>query len=244
VRVHQQGLRGGGVKKACVQEDWQAWLPSAKAEVYAAYSEYLETAYNMFSVALNEALELRRIGKLGRSSQVISITPGLCRRLADPLSGLLRALSQHTRYYRTVSNAAPFDPSNFQGIRAQRTARLNTLLNCVFLSGRAQFLHKLKVLLEMVGRLEADFRIAAEELGMGISLNPSADWRTADIAHYDMNTCFRETQILLKSFLVSIPDEQLRPFQKAADEQMRNPIGASRPVYLVQPRRMAAAGGK
>ena len=244
MRVHRQGFGAGAVRKASVQADWQAWLPPQKAELYAAYSRHLETVYNMFSVALNEALDLRRIGKLGRSNQVISITPGLCKRLADPLSGLLRVLSQHTRYYRTVSNAAPLDPSNFRGVRPQRTARLNAVLKCVLLSERAQFLHKINALLETVGRLEADFRRAAEELGMGISLNPSADWRAADIAHYDLNTCFRETQILLKSFLVSIPDEQLESFQKAADEQMRSVASASGPVYLVQPRRMAAGGSK
>jgi hypothetical protein len=232
------------VNNTSVQKDWQAWLPSQRAEIYAAYSHQLEAAYNMLSVVLNEALELRRIGKLRRSTQVISITPGLCKRLADPLRGLLRALSQHTRCYRTVANAAPLDPSNFHGVRTQRTARLSALLKCVLLSERAQFLHKINALMEMVGRVEADFRRAAEELGMGISLNPTADWRAADIAHYDLNTCYRETQILLKSFLVSIPDEQLKSFQMAADEQMRNPGSASGPVYLVQPRRMAAGGGK
>ena len=219
-------------------------MPSQKAEVYAAYTLYLEAAYNIFSVALNEALELRRIGKLGKSSEAVALTPGLCMRLAKPLTGLLQALSQHAKHYHTVSNAAPLSPSNFQGVGSQRTARMNAVLTRMLLSQRSQFLHKITALEEMIDSLERNFRVAAEELGMGISLNPSADWRTLDIAHYDINTCFRETEILLKSFLLSIPDDELGAFQKTADQHLRVSELPGRVVFLVQPRRMAAGGGK
>ena len=244
VRVHQQRLNARGRRTSSVHGDWHAWLPSEKAELYDIYTHYLETAYNVFGITLNEALELRRIGKLGKSSQLVSITPALFKRLAQPLTGLLQALAQHAKHYRTVSNAAPLSASNFQSVNAQRTARMNALLTRVLLSERSQFLHKISALEQLIGRLEEGFRVAAEELGMGMSLNPAADWRTLDMAHYDINTCFREAAILLKSFLLSIPDDQLEAFQKAADQCMRAPELPGRAVFLVQPRRMAASGGK
>ena len=243
-RVHQQPLNERGRRTSSVQGDWHAWLPSIKEDLFTACAQYLEAAYNMFSVALNEALDLRRCGKLGKSNQVISLTPALCKRLADALTGLLRALNHHAKQYRIISNAAPLNAADFQGVTCQRTARINALLTHVLLPERSQFRHKIAALLEMLNRLEADFRVAAEELGMGISLNPSADWRTVDIGHYDMNTCLRETLILLKSFLLSIPDEQLGEFQQAVKEQMRPAELPRRSVYSVQPRRMAAGGGK
>ena len=241
--VRRQLSEGTCVRSSTVQQDWRAWLPLHKAEVYAGYTQRLNSVYYMFSVALNEALELRRAGKLGKSCQAVYLTPALCKRLADPLAGLLAALAQHAKNYRTTPCAAPLSPSNFQGVRSQRTARLNELLSRVLLSQRSQFLHKIAALQEMVSRLTEDFRLAAEELGLGMSLVPDADWRIVDITHYDLNTCLREAQILLKSFLLSLPDDQLGAFQKTADGRMRAPE-PSRSPYLVQPRRMAAGGGK
>lgn len=232
------------VRGLSVQQDWRAWLPSSHAEVYEAYTQHLNTVYNMFSVALNEALELRRIGKLGKSCQAVYITPGLCRRMVQPLAGLLRAIAQHVKRYHATPSAAPLNSSNFLGARSQRTARINELLSRFLVSQGSQFLHKTTALQGMVGSLEQDFRVAAEELGMGISLNPQANWRVVDIAHYDLNTCLREAEILLKSFLFSIPDDQLGIFKKAADDQMRAPEPPGRSVYLVPPKRMAAGGGK
>jgi hypothetical protein len=44
--------------------------------------------------------------------------------------------------------------------------------------------------------------------------------------------------------LISIPDDQVGVFRQSADGQMRPPEPPSRSVHLVQPRRMAAGGGK
>ena len=227
-----------------VQQDWRTWLSPSAAEVFLIVTQHLDTAYNIFSVALNEALELRRLGKLGKSYQAVYITPSLCKRLVRPLVGLLGALAEHARQYRTVPSAAPLNISNFQGARSQRSARLNQLLSRVLLSQRSQFLHKIATLQEMVGSLEQDFRVAAEELGMGMSINPAVDWRIVDIAHYDLNTCLREGEVLLKSFLLSIPEDQLGVFQTAADGQMRAPGAPSDSVCVISPKRMAASGGK
>jgi hypothetical protein len=125
VRVHQQLLNTRGARTSSVQGDWSAWMPAPKLELYVTYTSHLEAAYNMFSVELNEALELRRTGKLGKSAQAVSITAQLCRRLAQSLSGLLRVLSLHTKRYRIVSNAAPLSPSNFQAVSSQRSARMS-----------------------------------------------------------------------------------------------------------------------
>ena len=42
-------------------------------------------------------------------------------------------------------------------------------------------------------------------------------WKIVDAAHYDLNTCLRETIIMLKSFLHVLPDEELPSFQKFVD---------------------------
>jgi hypothetical protein len=240
-RVRALSARGMSVK-----DDWRAWLPEAKDEVFRAYVRQLEISYNMLSVSLDEALSLRQAGLLEKASLAACVTPDLCSRFACPLVALLWSLSEHAKHYGTVPNAAPLDPSNFQGARGQRAARLSSLLCRVLLSDRSQFLHKLSTLCEMVDDLNQDFHNAATEISGGEQANSDAKWQAVDAAHYDLNTCLRETIILLKSFLMALPDNQLDSFQATVCTQM----GISRPKKpslsqrLVRHRRLAQIGGE
>lgn len=244
MRVRRQSSQDGRTNFSSVQQDWRAWLPDSKARVYAAFTQQLESVYLMFSVSLDEALALRRCGRLGKSCQAIYVIPALCKRLADPLASLLRALGQHAKHYGTIPNANPLSPSNFQGARGQHTARMSELLNRVLLTQRSQFLHKIAALEEMVEYLEEDFRAAAEEVGLGLSISPQTEWHAVDVAHYDLNTCLRETLILLKSFLVAVPENQLGAFQKTVRDQIAACQTARQPQFSGPPRRMAAIAGK
>jgi hypothetical protein len=198
----------------------------------------------MFSVALNDAIELRQTGRLSKSCQAVLVLPPLCARLAHPLGALLRSLREHARHYGIIPNTAPLDPANFRGCREQRTAKMSDLLSRVLLTQRSQFLHKISTLEEMVVDIGKHFSQAAEDLGIGASAVPSADWQTVDAAHYDLNTCLREAIVLLKSFLLVLPDEELGTFQKTVDSQMRashDPSGAAR---FARHRRMVPIEGE
>ena len=202
-----------------VKDDWRAWLPEAKTVVFNKQVHRLESNYVMLSVSLNEAIELRQLGQPGKSMQAVGITSGLCRLLTQTLAGLLRALSEHAKHYGTIPNAAPFDPPNFQGQKGQRSARMSNLLNHVLLSQRLQFLHKVGTLVEMVEDLGKDFRHAAEDLAEGLTANPKEMWDEVDTDHYDLNTCLREAIVVLKSFLIALPESQLGTFQDTVREQ-------------------------
>jgi hypothetical protein len=202
-------------RRGTVQEDWRARLPEEKLKVFTAYVRRLDSAYGMLSVSLNEALALRREGRLMMCCEAVNVTPGLCARLTEPLASLIRVLSEHAKHYGTVPNAAPLDPQNFQTVKGQRSARMSGLLSKVLLSQRTQFLHKLGTLLEMVENLGKEYCASAEELATGSAADPFLLWSTIDAAHYDLNTCLRETIVLLKSFLRALPDDQLGNFQKS-----------------------------
>src|SRR5262249_19187755 len=230
------------------QDDWVAWLPQEKEEVFSAYRQELETTYNMFGVALNEALELRHAKLLSKSYRAATMTPALCGRLAACLGALLRALGEHAKHYGTVPNTASLDPSNFHGPKGQRIARMSDLLSRVLLTKRHQFLHKINTLAEMSSEIDKDFQWAVENLATGASVQPDTDWQVLDDAHYDINTCLREAIVLLKSFLLVLPEDQLGSFQKTVRGQMRT-VGSSHPrqlqkVPLVGARRMASVGGE
>src|SRR6266849_4461939 len=175
-----------------VQKDWSTWLPADKAETFDSCMRQLELCYGMFSVSLNEALELRRIGKAGHSCRAILFMPELCARLAFPLEGLLRTLGEHAKHFGVIPNTAPLDAANFRGYREQRTARMSDLLSRVLLTQRSQFLHKIDTLEDMVLSIRKNFQEIASDLGSGMSGEPSADWRAIDDAHFDLNTCLHE----------------------------------------------------
>jgi hypothetical protein len=228
-----------------VRDDWRAWLPQPKAEVFDAYVEGLETQYLMFSVALNEAIEMRQTRMHTMAYRVVCVTPALCTRLADRLGALLRALGEHAKHYGTIPNTASLDPANFHGPKEQRAARMSDLLSRVLLTQRSQFLHKISTLGEMASDIGKDFRLAAENLSGGFSTHPDADWQVVDAGHYDLNTCLRETIVLLKSFLLVLPEDQLGPFQKTVHSQMRAPEPAAlSDERLVRTRRMTSVGGE
>jgi hypothetical protein len=228
-----------------VQDDWCAWLPQHKAQVFSSYVQELETVYLMFSVALNEALELRRAKLLTKSYRAATMTPALCGRLSDNLGAILRSLGEHAKHYGTVPNTASLDPSNFHGSKEQRTARMSDLLSRVLLTQRSQFLHKIHTLGEMAGDIGKDFQHTVDNLASGASPDAAVDWQVMDNAHYDINTCLRETTVLLKSFLLVLPDDQIGAFEKTVRSQMRvtDPsIPQSDP--LIRARRMASVGGQ
>jgi len=109
-----------------------------------------------------------------------------------------------------------------------------------------QFLHKLGTLLEMVENLGKEYCASAEELGTGLSVDPFLLWNTIDAAHYDLNTCLRETIVLLKSFLRALPDDQLGNFQKSVMGAWRVAKQESETIanYDLRHRRIAHSAGK
>jgi hypothetical protein len=241
----KDSIRPPSARGRSVKDDWRAWLPEAKAQVFNKHVHELESSYVMLSVSLDAAIELREMGEPGKSLQAVGITSGLCKLLTQALVGLLRALSEHAKHYGTIPNAAPLDPANFQGQRGQRSARMSGLLNRVLLSHRLQFLHKVSTLEEMVDDLGKDFRNAADDLAAGISRNPKKIWAEVDADHYDLNTCLRESIVVFKSFLIALPEGQLGAFQDTVRQQSQlQETGETSPQHVTRHRRMTAIAGQ
>jgi hypothetical protein len=98
----------------------------------------------------------------------------------------------------------------------------------------------------MVEDLNQDFCTAASEIAGSASMASDAQWQVVDATHYDLNTCLREAIVLLKSFLMALPDDELEPFHATVCTQM----GVSKPKKptlvqrFVRHRRMAPIGGE
>jgi hypothetical protein len=207
------GLSSVSNRTESVSLDWRTPLSHAKSQSYLSTLHRLETSYAMFSVTLDEAIGMRRRGRLGKAYQRLAVAPALCQKLALPLGAVLRAMTRHSRHFGITPTLASLDPENFQGSKSQRVARYNGMLSHVLLTRRSQFLHKISALTELVEELGANFSSAAEKLGEGTSQEPDQYWEQLDASHYDLNTCLREAVVLLKCFFLALPKKQLAEFQ-------------------------------
>jgi len=228
-----------------VQQDWRAILPYAQGSLFTDHTDKLENAYIMLSVSLNEAIALRRNGDSSKACEEIGVVGELCSRLALRINAVLHAMSQHARHFGIVPNLSLLNADNFHSERAQRAARKSNLVSHVLLSERSQFLNKLNTLEELVDDICDEFIEITKQLAEGISLLPLRRWEFLEQNHFDLNTCLRETDVLLKSFLLVIPEEQLAGFDFTicglARARRPNPVSHTN---LIRARRMAAVAGE
>ena len=75
-----------------------------------------------------------------------------------------------------------------------------------------RFRRKLNVLLRSVNHLAGEFHHAAREISEGSSVHPESHWEALDWLHYDLNTCLRESIVVLKSFLLGLSPTELDAF--------------------------------
>jgi len=228
-----------------VRQDWRAILPYAKGSLFFDHTDQLENAYVMLSVSLNEAICLRQNGDSEKANQEIGVVGELCSRLALRINAVLHAMGQHARHFGIVPNLSLLDATNFQSELGQRAARHSNLVCQLLLSERSQFLNKLNTLEDLVDDLSDEFIRIATEMAAGISRMPSRLWKFLEQSQFDLNTCLRETDVLLKSFLLVLPEEQLAGFDFTicglARARRPNPISS---LNLIHARRISAIAGE
>ena len=208
--IANRGLR----HTASVQEDWVAWLPEEKDHLFDAILSELEISYGILSVTLDDGFTLCHLGKLSPAREQARMFAELFERMAGRLRGTLRSLYEHSRQFGTFPNTAPLRPRFFRSERAQQVSRSNNLLALVRFRARTRFFRKLGALEEIVAGLQREARETAREIGEGIAVSWRKQWTRLEILDYDLNTSFRETTIVLKSFLCVLPIEEIPAFRQ------------------------------
>jgi hypothetical protein len=220
VKFRDRSLPGPG---SSVSRDWCSCLTEAKSLFFESCDQDHQANYYMLGIMLNEAFGSFRSGQTAAALESVSLAPGLCFRWMEPLSALLRALSEHARNYGTLPNTAPLQSANFKSPRAQNSARMSLLLSHVLLTQRAQFLRKVAALLDLAEDLTNEF--SSSVIILDESPRDGYDvWELVDSLgqlHFDLNTCCTEALILLKSFLVALPESQMAAFQKTYRTHLR-----------------------
>jgi hypothetical protein len=186
----------------------------------------------MMSVSLDEAIARRARGELVRANQQVSITSELVRRLTFTLMGACKVLADRGKHLSNLPIVKPLITGFFRGDTAQSAASWNSLLHNVLLGNRSRFFHKLRILSNTVEQLGREFEQTAEDISARTCVEPGACWKQLDSLHYDLNTCLRESEVILKSFLHSLPTDQLAALDQ---EMVFSPV-----TPTVRPRQRAA----
>jgi hypothetical protein len=195
-----------------VPEDWLAALPREKSQVLQSVVRQWECSYAMMSVALDDALSMRHRGELVCARQQVAITSKLVARFADSLTAACNSISDAGRHVSDLPVVEPLKTRFFRGDTGQSAASWNGLLHHVLFGERSRFFHKLRILSGTIEQLGQEFDQAATDLSEGVSDQPGMSWAALDSVHYDLNTCLREAEVVLKSFLRALPTDRLADF--------------------------------
>jgi len=199
-------------KRRTVMQDWRAPLSGNKAELFSSVRRRLETSYSVYSVVLDEALDNRKQGRLGAARDHADVSAELCGRFAADLESTLDAVERHARHFATVPAYIPLDAEDFREERVRQRARLHNRLSLVLFSRHFGFLNKIKTLSRMTGDLAEEYFVAAAAVAEGSYISPEQSWQRLFHVQYDLTTVFRESEILLKSFLVQLPGDDVKTF--------------------------------
>ncbi len=104
-----------------VQEDWVAWLPEAKDQLFAFTRKDLEVSYVILSVVLDDTLTLCKQDRVPPTREQAAIVADLFDRLAGHLRRVLRALYGHGCQFGTLPNVAPLRPDCFRALARNRS---------------------------------------------------------------------------------------------------------------------------
>lgn len=211
-----------------VEQDWVAPLPGVKHRLFDRSVNSLEASYAMLSVALDQAFALREQASLVCARGQIGMAAELLARFTDRLRATLAALAEEGGRLRRPPSVAPLCGEFFRGETAQSAATWSRILHFVLPLARPRYHYKLQTLETTVAGLTREFCEAALEIAEGSCVNPPVRWRQLDEIHYDLNTCLRETIVLLKSFLCSLPVENLEAFEVRLERTHALPLPEAR----------------
>jgi hypothetical protein len=200
--------RGSSPARRQVSQDWFAYLPREKSQLFDSVVQEWECSHAMMSVALNDALTLRARGEIVCAREQVVMASDLLARLADILIGACRTIANYGRQKLSVPAVEPLKTSYFRGSTAKDAASWNNFLHIVLFGSRARFLQKVRILSGAIDGVSREFDQAVEEL-TAYSLPADESWETVDSLHYDLSTCLREMEVVFKSFVRTLPSEHV-----------------------------------
>lgn len=221
-----------------IKNDWRAKLSEEGERIFASITGGWNVTHAMLSVALNDALNLRTTGELICAQQQARVAAKLVERLVEHLGAACEVFRDEGKSIAALPRVEPLNLSFFRSETARRMARWNAVLHPILPSSRGRYFRKLHLLGNTLARLCEEFRESAEEIAEGMATQPTARWSALESLQYDLTTCLCETQVLLKSFLHSLPVPQAETLESRLEKRvtrLRRVAAGPRELFSILP---------
>lgn len=192
-------------RRRTVREDWIAWLPPEKLELFRSVATRWERNSTMSGIALHDAFGLRDNGRFEQALLHVEMANELVARNAIELSHAVNVIHDEARHVADLPSVEPLAPENFRSEAAQRAAHWSTMFHWILFDARSQFFQKLRVIGSVVTETSSNFAAASTELMESSLTDVEAPWIALADLECDLNTSARELEIVLKSLLLKLP---------------------------------------
>lgn len=191
-----------------VQAEWMSLLPGQRQALFEEIVGALDATYTMMSVSLDEAMRLRLRGLLVQAREQAGICGDLVERLTNKLQLLVRTMKEQGQQLAELPVVLPLTRVNFRHGEARQAAFWHHLLHLVLPSSRCRYFLKLRTLGSTLSALTREFKVISREIADNTCVEPEHSWGELDHLHYDLNTCLRESIVVLKCFLRVMTEER------------------------------------
>jgi hypothetical protein len=129
-----------------VQSEWQELLNPNSERTFLQTRHQIERNSSMIGVAINEALETRKLGDLDEAIRFLDTGSDVIERFTPNLLSLLKVMIRFSRMMSAIAPVKPVLPDDFHLPELTNLAQLNRVLHQILVSAKQRFRLKLYIL--------------------------------------------------------------------------------------------------
>jgi hypothetical protein len=129
-----------------VQAEWQTLLSPTSEKTFLQTRHQIERNSSMVGVAINEAMEIRKLGDLDEAIRFLDTGSDVIERFTPSLLSLLKVMIRFSRMMSAITLVNPILPQDFHLAELTNLAQLNRILYQILVSAKQRFRLKLYIL--------------------------------------------------------------------------------------------------
>ena len=220
-------------RRRSVHEEWSAWLPPEKSDLFQHVRTRWERSFTISAIALHEAFDLRDAARYDQARLHVQMASALVDRNTAEVIRAIQIIHSEARHIGDLPEVEPLDPLNFRTEAAQNVAHWNAFFHWVLFDARSRFFQKLRLLESVTQDASTGFAASADELTESALSDLEAPWVALADLECDLNTSAREVEVVFKAFLHKLPPA----LTSVVREQLEAPVPE-------QPRRSRARSAR
>lgn len=200
-------------------------LSSDRRKIYEPLAREIETQDAILGISLNDAFEERDSGHEDIAWRLIRLSLSEWDRQQEILTGLLNAVLNHVAQVGMIIPLRRLSGYGFKSPTMLDFVRMHELLDQLVIRSKMRFQLRMRVLRRAIAVLTSEYRRACR-YGEGPDGQPPELWLRLDLLYHDFDLVTKETLMVYRAYLLSLPHSALAPF--AADlERLTNHVARS-----------------